>query len=96
MRLPDDYVAPARLLAMSVLVTGLPLAALGWLGHRVIEQDRALETQRRAERRENTANRLTEPAAVPQSDLPPGTASLVFDARGSSAALALRFRTIRR
>jgi hypothetical protein len=38
MRLPSDYVAPARLLAMFVLVTCLPLAALGWLGQRVLEQ----------------------------------------------------------
>jgi len=86
MRLPSDYVAPARLLAMFVLVTCLPLAALGWLGHRVLDQDLALETQRRAERLQNTANQLADTLTgnllASRTSLPAAATWLQFDGRG--------------
>ncbi len=47
---------PLKLLALFVLLSGTPLAALGWLGWRVLEQDRALETQRERERLDNAAS----------------------------------------
>ena len=50
--------APVKLLALFVLLAGIPLAALGWLGWRLLEQDRALETQRLRERLENAASLL--------------------------------------
>jgi signal transduction histidine kinase len=86
MRLSIDHVAPARLLAMFVLVTCLPLAALGVLGRRVIQQDAALETRRHGERLQNAANgladRLTEVTADADASLPADTAWLQFDDRG--------------
>ena len=50
---------PLKLLALFVLLSGIPLAALGWLGWRVLEQDRALETQRERERLDNAASLVT-------------------------------------
>jgi signal transduction histidine kinase len=44
------FAAPARLLALFLVLSGVPLAALGWLGTRVVEQDRALQAQRVRER----------------------------------------------
>jgi signal transduction histidine kinase len=86
MQLPSDYVAPTRLLAMFVLITGLPLVALAWLGGRVLEQDRALASQRRLERLQNSANqladRLSAATATRDADLPSDVTWLRFDARG--------------
>jgi signal transduction histidine kinase len=50
--------APARLLTLFLVLAGIPLAALGWLGWRLLEQDRVLEQQRLRERLENGANLL--------------------------------------
>ena len=50
---------PLKLLALFVLLSGIPLAALGWLGWRVLAQDRALETQRVRERLDNAASLVT-------------------------------------
>lgn len=47
---------PVKLLVVFVLLSGIPLLALGWLGWRVLEQDRALEIQRQRERLENAAS----------------------------------------
>lgn len=47
---------PVKLLVVFVMLSGVPLLALGWLGWRVIEQDRALEIQRQRERLENAAS----------------------------------------
>ncbi len=47
--------APVRLVAMFALMAGIPLVALGWLGYRVIQQDRSLESQRLRERLDNAA-----------------------------------------
>ena len=49
---------PTRLLALFVVLGGLPLAALGWLTWRFLDQDRALEGQRIRERLENDASLL--------------------------------------
>jgi hypothetical protein len=45
--------APVRLLTLFVLLAGVPLAALGWLGWKLVDQDRARENQREKERLEN-------------------------------------------
>src|SRR6266498_3970556 len=50
--------APARLLLLFVLLAAVPLAALGWLGWRLLEQDRALERQRVRETLTNDAGLL--------------------------------------
>ncbi len=49
---------PTRLLVLFVVLGGLPLAALGWLTWRFLDQDRALEGQRIRERLENDASLL--------------------------------------
>lgn len=51
--------SPRKLLALFVLLSGIPLIALGWLGWRVLEQDRALDAQRFRERLENAAGMVT-------------------------------------
>jgi signal transduction histidine kinase len=52
----SPHTAPLKLLALFVLLSGIPLVALGWLGWRVLQQDRALESQRVRERLENAAS----------------------------------------
>ena len=80
-----------------VLLSGIPLSAVGWLGWRLFEQDRALERQRLRDRLENAASliaheldqRLSKweeslPMAI-QGELasvPPDAALLVFDSHG--------------
>jgi signal transduction histidine kinase len=51
-----SHAAPVKLLALFVLLSGIPLAVLGWLGWRVLQQDRALESQRLRERLDNAAS----------------------------------------
>jgi signal transduction histidine kinase len=46
---------PRRLLVLFLAVTLAPAAGLVWLGWRLLEQERALEAQRRLERREQVA-----------------------------------------
>ncbi len=48
--------APVKLLALFVLLSAIPLAALGWLGWRVLQQDGSLESQRVRERLDNAAS----------------------------------------
>ena len=50
--------SPGKLLALFVVLAGVPVACLGWLGWRLIEQDRALEEQRVREHLENAASIL--------------------------------------
>ena len=86
--------APATGLALFVALAGIPLVALGWLGWRLLDQDRALESQRLRERLENVATlaareldrslgtwgALLAPAA--RGDrvvVPPGAVLVVFD-----------------
>jgi hypothetical protein len=71
---------------MFVLLTGLPLVALAWLGARVLDQDRALASQRRLERLQNAANDLADALTAATKDtataLPEGVTWLRFDRRG--------------
>lgn len=50
------HAVPVKLLPLFLVLAGIPLAALGWLGWRLVEQDRVLEQQRLRERLENGAN----------------------------------------
>lgn len=50
------FASPVTLLALFVLLAGIPLVALGWLGWRLLVQDRALESQRLRERLDNAAS----------------------------------------
>ena len=52
--------APVKLLLQFVLLAGIPLVALGWLGKDLLQQDRELENQRQRDRIENTANTLAD------------------------------------
>lgn len=95
---PGKYLAaPAKLLLQLVLLAGIPLAALGWLGKGLLQQDRELESQRQRDRVENTANGLADqfdrglsswenslPGAGPDSPvvLPFDAIFLLFDTRG--------------
>lgn len=91
------YAAPVKLLALFVLLSAIPLAALGWLGWRVLQQDRALESQRLRERLDNAASLIAReidrgltaweallPAAASGQAvaLPPGTVFLLIAADG--------------
>jgi hypothetical protein len=48
-------VAPVKLAVRFVLLAAVPLAALGWVGRRLLDQDRALEAQRVRQQLENAA-----------------------------------------
>jgi signal transduction histidine kinase len=89
--------APIKLLTLFVVLSVIPLATLGWLGWRMLEQDRTLENQRLRERLENAAGLLTReldrglaawesvlPAAATGSTdaIPAGAVLLVFDSNG--------------
>jgi signal transduction histidine kinase len=50
---------PRRVLGMFLAITLVPAAALAWLGWRMLEQDRALESQRAQERLEHAADRVS-------------------------------------
>jgi signal transduction histidine kinase len=77
-----------KLVVLFVLLSAIPLAVLGWLAWRLLEQDRALENQRVRERRENVVlliahdleRRLAE--SDPMKDIPPGAAFLVLNEQG--------------
>jgi signal transduction histidine kinase len=93
-----SFPAPAKLLALFILLTGVPLVALGWLAWRVLQQDRAIETQRSHERLENAATLIErhldqrlddweELAAKHRAGsgpvaLPSGTVLLIIDSHG--------------
>lgn len=47
-----------RISALLIAVTCIPIAALGWLGLRILQQDRDIERQRQRERLEVAAGRL--------------------------------------
>jgi hypothetical protein len=83
-----------------VLLSAIPLVALGWLGWRLLEQDRALETQRLRERLDNSSSLvareldrglaaweglLSTTAQGNSAPLPAGVALIVFDSRGVAA-----------
>jgi signal transduction histidine kinase len=85
-----------RLVALFFVLTALPLAALGWLGWWLAEQDRTLQGQQARERLGNSAvllehdldralatwEALLASSAAPDSALPSGTVWLRFDADG--------------
>ncbi|MBI3694734.1 MAG: hypothetical protein HY238_07840, partial [Acidobacteria bacterium] len=48
--------ASRRLFVLFVATTLAPAIGLGWLGWRMVEQDRALEKQRAQERRDHAAD----------------------------------------
>jgi two-component system, OmpR family, phosphate regulon sensor histidine kinase PhoR len=88
---------PLTLAIGFVLLAGLPLAALGWLGWRLLDQDEALERQRARERLDNAAALATRDLerglsawdalldAAPDTlvdRVPTGMALLAFDERG--------------
>src|ERR1051326_2684369 len=85
--------APAKLLTLFVLLAGVPLAALGWLGWRLVDQDSALDRQRLRERLANDAALLAQEsdrafarwemllAAAPGAP-PAGSTFLIFNAGG--------------
>jgi hypothetical protein len=50
--------ASVRLWGLFVLLSGIPLVVLGFLAWRLVEQDRALETQRLRERLDNNSAAL--------------------------------------
>jgi len=53
------FQAPRRVLVLFVTITLVPAAALGWLGWRTLEQNRALDNQRDMERLELLADRIS-------------------------------------
>ena len=87
-----------RLLALFVLLSAIPLAAFGWLGWRMLKQDREIETDRRKERLDDAVGLLTREfdraltawedllrSALQKensADLPAGAVLVVFDSRG--------------
>ena len=93
----NQLAAPVTLLALFVLLAGIPLVAVGWLGWRLLEQDRALDGQRLRERLDNAAalaareldrslaawNDLLTPAVQGEPvTLPANAVLLVFDSGG--------------
>ncbi len=88
---------PAGLSILFVLLAGIPLAALGWLGSRLLASEREVERQQRRELLDNSTAILTheidrslsrwdDAAAAGTTGataaLPPDTVLLVFDSRG--------------
>jgi two-component system phosphate regulon sensor histidine kinase PhoR len=91
------HAASLRLPVWFTVLAGIPLAALGWLGWRLLVQERALEQQRQRERVEDAASVLANdldralarwedllPAVASGGavSLPPGVTALAFDDRG--------------
>src|SRR5437763_948259 len=88
---------PIQLLMLFVLLSAVPVVALGWLGWSLLEQDRALETQRLRERLDNSSSLvarelerglaaweelLSTAAQGHSASLPAGVAWIAFDSRG--------------
>ena len=91
-----------RLPALFVVLAVIPLGALGWLGWRLLEQDRALENQRSQERLEDTTTlvsheidrKLAEWAGAMADqggpvDVPADAVVLLWDGRGLKRHLGI-------
>lgn len=91
------YPRPVRLLAIFLFLAGLPFIALGWLGTRLLEQDRALESQRERDRLDGAASliaqrlerrlaswsdQLSETVREPHIALPSGAVMVVAERAG--------------
>lgn len=72
------------LLAAFLVVIAIPVAALVWLGFQLIEQDRQLNTQRQAERRELAAGRAVSALEKMLSDLERGLREAVPRSPGTA------------
>jgi signal transduction histidine kinase len=85
-------------MALFVALSGVPLVALGWLGWRLLQQDRVLDVQRERDRLENAGGVLAREfereleawdSVARQSangliaEPPAGTALLIFDSNGN-------------
>src|ERR1043165_5087906 len=97
MRTRNRVRTPRQLLLLFVLLSAIPLVALGWLGWRLLDEDRLLETQRLRDRLDNFSNLAARElerglagwedllSAAEQGNsatLPAGAALIVFDSRG--------------
>lgn len=89
--------APLRLPVWFTVLAGIPVAALGWLGWRLLVQEQGLEQQRQRARLEEAAatiaadldravarweERLPAIASAEPVSLPPGIVAVVFDDHG--------------
>ena len=103
----NHLAAPVTLLALFVLLAGIPLVALGWLGWRLLEQDRTLESQRLREGLDNAASLVARaldrslaawddllPAAAQGGSvaLPPNAVFLLFDSSGIRRQQGIRLQ----
>ena len=104
MSIPTRHRAPLRLPVWFTVLLGIPLAALGWLGWRLLVQERVLEQQRQRERLEDAASTLVHaldralarwedvlPAVASGEavSLPPDVMALAFDDHGVQRHLGL-------
>ena len=56
---PGQWLRPPRTLLLALfLVTLIAVSALGWLGHRLLDQERMVEAQRARERQDQAADRI--------------------------------------
>ena len=83
--------SPHRLVLLFLLVSAIPITALGWLGWRVLQMDATLESQRQAAQLQAGVDQFASDleraigkwnAALTGPDTPPGTAILRLDSRG--------------
>jgi hypothetical protein len=97
--------SPARLATLIVVVVGIPLAGLGWLGHRVLQQQSDLDSERLQTQLANSATLFArdidrvlaqwDTLAVAALDgatpmVPAGLSVLVLDAQGLVGARGLQ------
>lgn len=92
MRIPFTVGALHRLLALFLVATIVPSAALVWLGWQLLEQDRGLERQRIHDVLEATANRVSAGLERELGSLERELASLTSNGTlaGSDTAVAVR------
>src|SRR5262245_55124600 len=83
--------SPRRLALLIVLLSAIPVAALGWLGWRLLEMDETFQAQRQREQLQTAADASVRDRqraigdwdnALTGSDTLAGTARLEFDSHG--------------